>query len=52
VNNPERLQENVNGVGNVASVLTSGLDTFQMGGASEASIELVRVGVRALGVCA
>lgn len=51
VHNPERLQENVNGVGNVASALTSGLDTFQMGGPSEATIELVRVVVRALGVC-
>jgi hypothetical protein len=51
VNNPERLQENVNGVGNVASVLIAGLDTFQMGGPSEATIELVRVVVRALGVC-
>jgi len=51
VNNPERLQENVNRVGNVASALTSGLDTFQMAGSSEAAIELVRVVVRALGVC-
>jgi hypothetical protein len=51
VNNPERLQENVNAVGNVASARTSGLDTFQMGGPSEVPIELVRVVVRALGVC-
>jgi hypothetical protein len=51
VNNPERLQENVNELGNIASALTGGLDTLHMGGPSKAPIQLVRVVVRAW-VCA